>query len=99
MNQPVPAPSVPLTSKQQDLVLQAEPMVKKMLRKLERMFPRASPEDMRQTVWLNVSEIASRKALSRDTFEADLPSSPASRGRRPAKAPTTSSSVSLALGK
>ena len=72
MNQPVAALSVPLTRKQQDLVLEAEPMVKKMLRKLERMFPHASPEDMRQTVWLNVSEVASRQALSRDTFEAVL---------------------------
>jgi DNA-directed RNA polymerase specialized sigma24 family protein len=51
-------------------VLDAEPMVNKMLRKLERMFPRASPEDMRQTVWLNVSEMASRPDISPDAFEA-----------------------------
>jgi RNA polymerase sigma factor (sigma-70 family) len=70
VNQPVGGPSVPLTSEHQDLVLEAKPMVDMMQRKLEKMFPHVSPDDIRQTVWLTVSELAPDYNPARGHFAA-----------------------------
>ena len=58
MSQPVGGPSVPLTSEHHDLMLEATPMVDMMQRKLAKMFPHVAADDIRQTVWLAVSEVA-----------------------------------------